>query len=65
LQPLTATRRGLIKKKPDSINTVGPRKAASVGIALEEGDTLIGVKMVRPNDEVILSTHRGMSIRVR
>lgn len=62
LQLLMVTRRGLIKKTGLD-QYCRPKKGGIIGIALEEGDTLIGVKMVRPNDEVILSTHRGMSIR--
>jgi DNA gyrase subunit A len=34
-----------------------------IGISLEEGDSLIGVALTRPGDEVVLCTRRGMAIR--
>jgi DNA gyrase subunit A len=62
LHLMMATRRGLIKKT--SLDQYcRPKKGGIIGIALEEGDSLIGVVRVKPGDEVILSTRRGMSIR--
>jgi DNA gyrase subunit A len=62
LHLLMATRRGTIKKTGLD-QYCRPKKGGIIGIHLDEGDTLIGVVMVRPGDEVILSTRRGMSIR--
>ena len=39
------------------------RKGGIKGIALDEGDDLIGVVMVEPEAHIILVTHEGMSIR--
>jgi DNA gyrase subunit A len=62
LHLLMATRRGLVKKT--SLDQYcRPKKGGIIGIALEEGDSLIGVVKVKPGDEVMLSTRRGMSIR--
>ena len=62
LHLLMATKRGLVKKT--SLDQYcRPKKGGIIGIALEEGDRLIGVVMVRPGDEVILCTRKGMAIR--
>src|SRR5204863_1292729 len=34
-----------------------------IGISLDEGDTLIDVALVKPGDEALLCTRRGMAIR--
>jgi DNA gyrase subunit A len=62
LHLLMATRRGLIKKTGLD-QYCRPKKGGIIGVALDEGDSLIGVVKVRPGDEVILATRRGMSIR--
>ncbi|MBY0229943.1 MAG: DNA gyrase subunit A, partial [Gemmataceae bacterium] len=59
---LMATRRGLVKKTALSAYC-RVKQGGIIGIALDEGDTLIGVAMVRAGDEVILCTKGGMSIR--
>jgi len=59
---LMATRRGLVKKTVLTAYS-RPRQGGLIGIALEDGDTLIQVCLVRPTDEVILSTRNGMAIR--
>ena len=41
------------------------RAGGIIGIHLEDGDALIDVALVRPGDEVVLSTRRGMAIRFR
>jgi DNA gyrase subunit A len=59
---LMATRRGIIKKTALEEYS-RPKSGGIIGIALEEGDTLIGVVLTRPGDEVVLSTRQGMAIR--
>ncbi len=57
-----ATRRGVVKKTALSEYS-RPRSGGIIGINLDEGDTLIGVALTRPADEVVLSTKAGMAIR--
>jgi len=57
-----ATRRGLVKKTPLQ-DYSRPKSGGIIGISLEEGDTLIDVALVKPGDEMILSTRQGMAIR--
>src|SRR5439155_1416810 len=59
---LMATRRGIVKKTP-LVDYSRPKQGGIIGISLEEGDTLIGVALTQPHDEVILSTKMGMAIR--
>jgi DNA gyrase subunit A len=59
---LMATRRGLVKKTPLE-DYSRPKKGGIIGIALEEGDTLVGVDLVRKGDEIVLATRQGMAIR--
>ncbi|HJZ91934.1 MAG TPA: DNA gyrase subunit A, partial [Gemmataceae bacterium] len=59
---LMATKNGLVKKT-ELAEYSRPRQGGVIGINLEEGDTLIDVALVRPGDEVILSTRKGMAIR--
>src|SRR5262249_32297139 len=59
---IMATRRGLVKKTALEEYSPPPQGGLS-GIALEAGDTLIDVALVRPGDEVVLCTRRGMDIR--
>ncbi|MGI6345440.1 MAG: DNA gyrase subunit A [Bacillota bacterium] len=59
---LFATRNGLVKKTYlKDYNSV--KSHGLIAINLREGDELIGVKLVERNDEIIMSTGRGMSIR--
>jgi DNA gyrase subunit A len=62
LHLLMATKRGLVKKTALAEYT-RPKSGGIIGISLEEGDSLIGVALVRPGDEVLLCTRRGMAIR--
>jgi DNA gyrase subunit A len=62
LHLLMATRRGLVKKTALR-HYCRPKAGGIIGLSLEEGDTLIGVAMVRPGDEVLLCTRNGMAIR--
>jgi DNA gyrase subunit A len=59
---LMATKNGLIKKT-ELVEYSRPRQGGVIGINLEEGDMLIDVVLVRPGDEVVLSTRLGMAIR--
>jgi DNA gyrase subunit A len=57
-----ATKQGTVKKTAleDFANV---RKGGIIAIGIEQGDTLIGVKLTTGKDEVILITRDGMSIR--
>ncbi|HEV3203541.1 MAG TPA: DNA gyrase subunit A [Gemmataceae bacterium] len=59
---LMATRRGIVKKTALEEYS-RPRSGGIIGINLDEGDTLIGVVMTQPGDQVVLSTRHGMAIR--
>jgi DNA gyrase subunit A len=59
---LMATRRGIVKKTPLE-DYSRPKQGGIIGINLDEGDTLIGVALTQPGDEVVLSTRLGMAIR--
>ncbi len=59
---LMGTRRGLVKKT--ALHEYSrPKQGGIIGISLDEGDTLIGVVLTQPGDEVVLSTRQGMAIR--
>jgi DNA gyrase subunit A len=57
-----ATRQGTVKKTPleDFANV---RKGGIIAIGIESGDTLIDVKLTTGQDQVVLITRDGMSIR--
>ncbi|MFG0333756.1 MAG: DNA gyrase subunit A [Maioricimonas sp. JB049] len=59
---LMATQKGIVKKTALSAYS-RPMKGGIIAIKLEEGDRLIDVVKVAPNDDVVLSTANGMSIR--
>lgn len=57
-----ATRQGVVKKTPlDDYSNI--RKVGLIAISLREDDDLIGVKLTDGNQEVIMGTSQGMSIR--
>ena len=57
-----ATRGGMIKKTAlDEFRNL--RKNGLIAIALREGDELIGVRLSTGDDDMLLSTRKGMSIR--
>ncbi len=57
-----ATDRGVVKKT--NLSAYGnPRAGGIIAIAIDEGDKLIGVKMTGGDDELMLVTRYGMSIR--
>ncbi|MBM6996442.1 DNA gyrase subunit A [Paenibacillus sp. DXFW5] len=57
-----ATKNGIVKKTPieDYINI---RRGGLIAVNLREDDTLIDVKLTYGNEEVIMGTAQGMSIR--
>jgi DNA gyrase subunit A len=59
-----ATKKGLIKKT-DLMSYSNPRASGIRAIGLEEGDEVIGVKLTDGQQEIILSTLEGQSIRFR
>jgi DNA gyrase subunit A len=57
-----ATKVGIVKKT-NLGEYANPRKGGVIGIKIEQGDRLIGVKLTNGNNEVVLVTKDGMSIR--
>jgi DNA gyrase subunit A len=57
-----ATRSGKVKKT-SLFDFKNHRKAGTIAIKLDEGNELIGVRLTSGKDDVMLVTHRGMSIR--
>jgi len=59
-----ATRRGVVKKT--EVMAYSNRRSAGVNaIGLEDGDSLVGVRLVEPGQEILLSTRTGQAIRFR
>src|SRR5260221_1243049 len=59
---LMATKAGIVKKSVlKAFENV--RKGGIIGITIEQGDRLIGVKMTNGSNEIVLVTKDGMSIR--
>lgn len=61
-QLVMATRAGIVKKTALSAYA-RPRTGGLIAIKLEEGDELIDVVIVSPDEDLILSTAAGMAIR--
>ena len=59
---IMATASGLVKKTALSAYS-RPMKGGIIAIQLNEGDELINVRIVSGNDDVVLGTRNGMSIR--
>ena len=59
-----ATKKGLVKKT-DLMAYANPRPSGIRAIALEDGDEVIGVRLTDGNQEIILSTLDGQSIRFK
>jgi len=59
---MTATKQGVIKKT-DLMEYSRPRAGGIIAMGLNEGDRLIATAITTGQDEVSLSTRRGMSIR--
>jgi DNA gyrase subunit A len=62
LHIMFATRSGLVKKTNLS-DFANVRKGGIIAVQIEEGDELIDALLTNGNDEVVLITHNGMSIR--
>jgi len=56
-----ATKMGRVKKT--ALDEFNSPRAGLIGIVLEEGDELVGVKLTQGDEEIILVTKEGMSIR--
>ncbi|HVV01836.1 MAG TPA: DNA gyrase subunit A [Verrucomicrobiae bacterium] len=57
-----ATRQGTVKKTPLA-EFANVRKGGIIAIGIDEGDVLVKAKLTTGNDEVVLITKHGMSIR--
>ncbi|MBV9463811.1 MAG: DNA gyrase subunit A, partial [Verrucomicrobiae bacterium] len=62
LHLVMATGNGIVKKT-NLAEYKNHRKGGIIGIQIEPGDKLIGVKLTGGNDEIVLVTRDGMSIR--
>jgi DNA gyrase subunit A len=62
LHIMFATRSGLVKKTNLS-DFANVRKGGIIAVQIEEADELIDALLTNGNDEVVLITHNGMSIR--
>ena len=59
---IMATRQGVVKKT--ALSEYGNVRASGIiAIRLDEGDELIGVQIVRGDEDVILGTRKGLAIR--
>ncbi|NLY29314.1 MAG: DNA gyrase subunit A [Firmicutes bacterium] len=56
-----ATKMGKVKKT--ALDEFNSPRAGLIGIVLEDGDELIGVRLTQGNEEILLVTKQGMSIR--
>ena len=61
-QLIMSTRKGLIKKTALSAYS-RPQKGGIIAIKLDEGDELIDVVIVSPEEDVLIATANGMAIR--
>lgn len=57
-----ATREGLVKKTPLEAYS-RPKKGGIIAIKLRDGDELVDVAITKPNDQLLLATAGGMTIR--
>lgn len=57
-----ATKKGVVKKTP-LIDYINMRRNGLIAITIREDDELIGVKLTEGNEEIIMGTSQGMSIR--
>jgi DNA gyrase subunit A len=59
-----STRKGIVKKT--NLNAYSNlRKGGIIGIKINEGDDLIGVRLTSGEDEIVLVSHFGMAIRFK
>jgi DNA gyrase subunit A len=61
---MMATRQGTVKKT-ELMAYSNVRAGGIIGITLDEGDELIDVALTQADDEIVLSTRKGMAIRFR
>lgn len=59
---LMVTQQGVVKKSLLS-EFSNPRRKGIWALAIDEGDHLIGARLVRPGQEVMLFTYHGMAVR--
>jgi len=59
-----ATRNG-IAKKTNLSDYANPRKGGIIGIRIVEGDSLVGVRLTSGQDDIVLISHLGQSIRFK
>lgn len=59
---LMATRRGVVKKT-ELADFSHPRRKGIVALAIDEGDELIGARLVSQGQQVMLFTYKGMAVR--
>jgi len=58
----TATRKGIVKKSAlKEYNSA--RRDGLIALTLDEGDELIGVRLTKGKDDILLATRRGLAIR--
>jgi DNA gyrase subunit A len=62
LHVVMCTRKGIVKKTTLS-EYINYRKGGIIGINIDEGDELVGAKLTKGVDELVIITHKGMSIR--
>jgi DNA gyrase subunit A len=60
---MMVTQKGVLKKTPLSAFS-NPRSAGIIAIRVDPGDTLIDVKLTTGQDEIVLVTRQGQSIRI-
>ncbi|MBL8600768.1 MAG: DNA gyrase subunit A [Myxococcales bacterium] len=64
LDLVTCTANGLVKRT--ELKAYGNiRQSGIIGVAIEDGDTLLRAAVVDPNGELMLGTRLGMSIRIK
>jgi len=61
---VTSTRKGQIKKTPLAAYS-NPRRGGIQATGLDEGDVVIGAAITRGDDEIVLGTANGQSIRFK
>jgi DNA gyrase subunit A len=64
LHLVMATRKGIVKKTNLSAYK-NFRRGGIIGINIDEGDSLIGVKLTHGDDDICMITRKGMSIRFK
>ena len=64
LHLVMSTKNG-VAKKTTLAEYANPRRGGIIGIKLEEGDALIGSVLTNGDNEIVLITYKGMSIRFK